>query len=124
VLPETVITLSIEVEQVPWVGLDNRATIENLGGGIHNMSLRFGFMQTPNVPSSMRRALEHHEIPFDPGTASYFVGRETLLPTGPARMMRWRKVLFEFLSRNVPTATTYFHIPPNQVVELGAQIAL
>ena len=67
---------------------------------------------------------EDHGIPFSEGTASYFVGRETLLPTGPSKMMKWRKMLFEVLSRNVPTATSYFRIPPNQVVELGAQIEL
>jgi KUP system potassium uptake protein len=81
-------------------------------------------MQTPNVPANLRRACEDAGIPFDSGAASYFVGRETLLPTGPGRMFTWRKILFEVLSRNVPTATTYFRIPPNQVVELGAQIAL
>ncbi len=124
VLPETVITLSVEVEPVPWVGQDERATVMDLGGGIHNVSLHFGFMQTPNVPSALRRTLEEHHVPFEAGSASYFVGRETLLPTGPGRMMSWRKVLFEVLSRNVPTATAYFRIPPNQVVELGAQIAL
>jgi KUP system potassium uptake protein len=124
VLQENVIALSIEVEPVPWVGKDEAATVKELGSGIHNVSLHFGFMQTPNVPVALSRLFEDHRLPFDPGTASYFVGHETLLPTGPGRMLRWRKVLFEFLSRNVPNATTYFRIPPNQVIELGAQIAL
>ena len=106
VLPETVIALSIAAEPVPWVGAEKRATLHHLGGGIHRVCLHFGFMQTPNVPVALRHVLDDHEISFDQGAASYFVGRETLLPTGPGRMMRWRKVLFEVLSRNVPTATT------------------
>jgi len=124
VLPETVITLSVEVVPRPWVKFEDRAQVEALGGGIYRICLEFGFMQTPQVPANLRRVCEEHDVPFDAGAASYFVGRETLLPTGPGRMMRWRKVLFEVLSRNVPTATSYFRIPPNQVVELGAQIAL
>ena len=55
---------------------------------------------------------------------TYFVGREHFLPTGPGKVARWRKRLFEVLSRNVPPATDAFGIPPGRVVELGAQVAL
>ena len=53
---------------------------------------------------------------------SYYVGRTRLLPTGPAPMMKWRKLLFGFLARNARSATEYFRIPADRVVELGAQI--
>ena len=53
---------------------------------------------------------------------SFYLGRETLLPSGRSGMARWRKSLFVLMSRNAPTATTFFGLPPNRVVELGTQI--
>jgi KUP system potassium uptake protein len=80
-------------------------------------------METPNVPSILRRA--HKEgVPYAPERTSYFLGRETLLATGESKMMRWRKTLFSFVSRNSRSATQYFGIPPDRVVELGMQISL
>ena len=57
-----------------------------------------------------------------PSETSYYLGRERLLSTGPSRMPRWRKKLFGFMSRNAQSATEFFGIPPNRVIELGAQI--
>jgi KUP system potassium uptake protein len=60
----------------------------------------------------------------EPAKTSFYLGRETLLTTGSSRMPRWRKTLFAFMSRNAANPTTFFRIPPNRVVELGAQIRL
>jgi KUP system potassium uptake protein len=67
-------------------------------------------------------ACRAHGLAVDPRTASYYLGRETLLSTGRSRMPRWRKWLFAFISRNARPATAYFGLPPNRVVELGMQI--
>jgi KUP system potassium uptake protein len=55
---------------------------------------------------------------------TYYLGRETLLPTGPSRLSRWRKRLFIVMARNAVTASAFFGLPPNRVVEMGAQIQL
>jgi KUP system potassium uptake protein len=63
-------------------------------------------------------------VPYAPERTSYFLGRETLLATGTGSMHRWRKALFSFVSRNARSATQYFEIPADRVVELGMQIDL
>jgi KUP system potassium uptake protein len=68
------------------------------------------------------KAAEAHGIALPPMGTSYYLGQERLVLTGHARMMRWRKKLFAFMSRNARSATEFFMLPPNRVVELGAQI--
>jgi len=80
-------------------------------------------METPNVPKIMKLAAGCG-LPEDPAKMSFYLGRETLLTTGTSRMMRWRKSLFSFMSRNAANPTTFFGIPPNRVVELGSQVRL
>jgi KUP system potassium uptake protein len=84
----------------------------------------YGFMQTPNVPQIMQEVARSFGVPYEPGRTSYFLGRETLLTHGDSKMFRWRKALFSFISRNARSATQYFGIPPDRVVELGMQINL
>ncbi|MCL2449460.1 MAG: potassium transporter Kup, partial [Polyangiaceae bacterium] len=123
VLHETVVLLSVEVETIPEVPEDRRVSVTGLGRGFYRVTVRFGFMVTPNVPTIMRRAAKLG-VPCDPARTSYFLGRETLLATGNTNMLRWRKALFSFVSRNARSATQYFGIPPDRVVELGLQITL
>jgi len=95
-----------------------------LGQGFFQITAHYGFMQTPNVPQILVDAARYYGVPYVPERTSYFLGRETLLTTGASRMFRWRKALFSFLSRNARSATQYFGIPPDRVVELGVQINL
>jgi KUP system potassium uptake protein len=124
VLHETVVILSIISESVPEVHGADRTTVRNLGRGLYQVVARCGFMETPNVPRIMRDAARQHGLPSTPARTSYFLGRETLLTSGESRMFRWRKTLFSFISRNARSATQYFGIPPDRVVELGMQINL
>jgi KUP system potassium uptake protein len=71
----------------------------------------------------MRRA-ERLGLKIIPEITSYYLGRETLLTTGKSKMRHWRKTLFALMSRNTPTPTTYFGLPPGRVVELGVQVEL
>ncbi len=123
VLHEQVVLLCIQSERVPEVPLDRRVEVTDMGQGIFQVVARFGFMQTPNVPSVMETC-KKHGIRYEVNNTSYYLGRETLLTTGRARMSRWRKALFAFLSRNARPATAYFGLPPNRVVELGMQVDL
>jgi KUP system potassium uptake protein len=97
--------------------------VTDLGRGFFQITAHYGFMETPNVPRIMRIAVKHG-VPYSPERTSYFLGRETLLTTGDSKMFRWRKALFSFISRNARSATQYFGIPPDRVVELGMQISL
>jgi KUP system potassium uptake protein len=124
VLPRTVICTSVHILPSPWVPQAARSVVEALEHGFWRIELRFGFMQSTNVPAALRRVCSEHGIPFREEHTSYFVGREHFLPTGTGKMARWRKIMFEVMSRNVTTATDAFDIPPNRVVELGAQVAL
>jgi KUP system potassium uptake protein len=124
VLHEQVILLYIITESVPDVPLAERVEIKELGLGFYQVVARYGFMQSPNVPRIFVRCAELG-LHVSQDETSYFLGRETLLTTGRASaMMRWRKSLFAFLSRNARPATAFFGIPPNRVVEMGMQVEL
>lgn len=122
-LLENVVLLSVLSENVPNVPEDERVTVTELGSGFWRVIARFGFMESASVPKVMARARDLG-VPADKRDTTYFLGRERLLPTGKARMARWRKKIYIFMSRNSRTATEYFAIPPNRVVELGAQLEM
>jgi KUP system potassium uptake protein len=124
VIHQTVVLLSVISETVPEVRSRDRVTARSLGHGFYQVTARYGFMQTPNVPQLMDQVATHHGIPYEPARTSYFLGRETLLTSGDSKMFRWRKGLFSFISRNARSATQYFGIPPDRVVEIGMQINL
>jgi KUP system potassium uptake protein len=124
VLHETIVLLSVMTETVPEVRNSERLAVKSMGRGFYQVTGHYGFMQTPNVPQLMSDAAQYFGVPFVPGRTSYFLGRETLLPTGDSKMFRWRKALFSFISRNARSATQYFGIPADRVVELGMQIDL
>lgn len=123
VLHERVILLTINSAHVPTVPNENRLQVEQLGGGVYRLIATFGFMETPNVPQLLDEAFHAELIPPSP-SITYYLGRETLIPSGEAHMMRWRKYLFAFLSKNSQSATGYFGLPPGQVVEIGVQVLL
>jgi KUP system potassium uptake protein len=121
VLHEQVVLLSIRTADVPDVDEEETMTIEPLGQGFFRVTVTYGFMETPNVPAIMS-FLNARGIRTRPMETSYYLGRERLLPIGKGRMMGWRKKIFVFMSRNARSATEFFNIPPNRVVELGTQI--
>jgi len=121
VLHRQVVVLSISVADEPWVAVDEQVKVEDFGKGFFRVVASLGFMQTPNVPALLLQARKQGLV-CEPSTTSYYLGRETLLPDGSSRLMRWRKVLFSFISKNAQSATAYFGIPPGRVVELGMQL--
>jgi KUP system potassium uptake protein len=121
VLHQQVILLSIRTADVPDVDEEETLEVHDLGQGFWRVNATYGFMETPNVPQIMS-FLAAHGIKARPLDTSYFLGRERLLPTGESRMARWRKQTFIVMSRNARSATEFFNIPPNRVVELGTQI--
>jgi KUP system potassium uptake protein len=119
-LHEQIVLLTVENVAVPEVADDARSTIVDKGHGVVHVTLRYGFMEHPDVPL----ALKATNLALDPARTSYYLGRETLLTDGPSKMAGWRKWLFVFISRNARPATSYFALPANRVVELGQQIDL
>jgi KUP system potassium uptake protein len=123
VLHEQVVLLTVEVSRVPEIPSERRLTVVPLASGFSHVTVRYGFMQQPDVVRALRGAAAEG-LTIDLARTSYYLGRETLLPTGRSRMWRWRKALFAFVSRNARPATDYFGLPPNRVVELGMQVHL
>ena len=121
VLHQQVVLLSIVSAAVPEVEDSERLQVTPLEHGFFRVTAEYGFMETPNVPRVLAMS-ERFGLRARPGDTSYFLGRERLIATGRSPMLRWRKKLFSFLSRNARSATEFFGIPPNRVVELGAQI--
>jgi KUP system potassium uptake protein len=124
VLHENVVLLSIASEQTPYVDAAKRIAVEELGHGFWRIVGRFGYMETPNVPDLLAATAglgPRIELP----RTTYYLGRETLLTGSRAKgLRRWQMRLFSIVSRNSMSATAYFGIPPNRVVELGMQIDL
>jgi len=123
VLHDKVILFTIVTKDTPNVPTSERLTIEDLGQGFYRLICRYGYMEKPNVPKMMALA-SRMGLKTEPATTTFYMGRETLLTSGDSRMMKWRKGLFAFMARNAQSPMAYFGIPPNRVVELGAQIEL
>jgi KUP system potassium uptake protein len=123
VLHQQVVLLTIAFDQTPFVAPAQRIQVEELGQGFFRLAAHFGYMETPNVPELLAAA-RSRGLAIEPARTTYYLGRETLIAGNGGGMNRWRKHLFGFLSRNSLSATAYFGIPPNRVVELGMQIEL
>ncbi len=122
VLHERIVLLTVITERVPFVADSERMKVEPLEKGFTEMSLHFGFAEAPAVPA----ALEAHraEFPIDVDETSFFLGRETPIPTIRPELPVWREKLYAFMGRNAVSASDYFQIPPKRVVELGTQVEL
>jgi KUP system potassium uptake protein len=123
VLHEKVVLLTIVTEEIPYVSDEEQTEIRELGGGLYRIIARYGFVETPNVPELLAN-LDLPQLKFDPDSTTFFLGRETLLATERPGMAIWREKLFAWMTRNAQAAPLYFRLPPNRVVELGAQIEL
>jgi KUP system potassium uptake protein len=123
VLHQRVILMTVESLAVPEVRVPERLEVIDLGEGLYRVVLRHGFMETPRIAAALASQPVGGE-PVDLGRTSFYLGRETILPSGSGRMARWRKRLFGLMARNAETATLFYGLPPNRVVELGTQVAL
>jgi len=122
VLHETVVLVAVQTSNVPRVPQVRRATVHDLGEGFVQVVLHFGFMDEPDVPRALADIVDP-EFGFDPEDATYFLGRETIIVKGRP-LERWRTSLFSLMHRNSSSAVQYFRLPPEQVIEIGKQVAL
>lgn len=124
VLHESTIFVSVIIETVPRVPIEDRLEITKMGKTFHQVYIRFGFMEEPDVPAALLRCKDQG-LEFDPMQVSYFLSRETILPSSEIKGMAiWRERLFEFLFRNASSAANFFKLPTARVVELGSRVMI
>ena len=120
-LHRTNILLKVESQSTPYVEPDDRLVLERIDDRFLKACLRYGYMDTIDVPSDLARS---KGLLAGPGGTSFFVGRSAIRFATKPSLPRWMTVLYMFLHRNAADPTAYFSIPPNRVVELGSQIEL
>jgi len=123
VLHERNLILTVNYREVPWVPPSERVTVQALGNDFWRVTLHFGFMDTPDVPQALTLA-EAQGLKVPAFETSYFLSRETVVPTPGIGMAGWRERMFAALSRNARSAAEYFRLPDNTVVELGTRVQI
>jgi KUP system potassium uptake protein len=124
VLHECNVLLTVETRGVPFVNPGERLVIETIGTDFHRATVRFGFMETPDVPLALMRSSDGGGMCFDPMDTTYFASRETIVARPRRGMPVWRDRLFAFMHRNAAPATDFFRIPTTRLVELGAPVEI
>ncbi|MCD7097442.1 potassium transporter Kup [Stenotrophomonas sp. MMGLT7] len=124
VLHERNVFLNVETLQVPYASSRQRLKIESIGDDFYRVIVRFGFMETPDVPLALTRSCDQGGVIFDPMDTTYFASRETVVASANRGMPVWRDKLFALMHRNAAPATGFFRIPGNRLVELGAQVEI
>src|SRR5574340_851610 len=121
VIHERVVFLHVMTEDVPYVPEIDRVQVEKLGEGFFRVIVRYGFKDEPDIPAALAMCAEHG-LKIEMMETSFFLSRETLIARPGAGMVWWREKLFVWMFRNAGSATDFFKIPANRVVELGAQV--
>ncbi len=134
-LHERVVLLSVVTEESPKVAEAERIEFRELGAGFYAVVASYGFMESPDVPTVLQ-GLSRFGLAAKLVETTFYLGRETVIPTRATRAKRaalrarglwmalWRKKLFAVMSRNAQSATAFFGLPPNRVVEMGAQVQI
>ena len=123
VLHERVVILTVSIDDAPYVDPGRRCEYHDLGDGFYRAILHYGFMEEPNVPEGLK-GLSRCGGEFDMMSTSFFLSRQTLLPSENPGMPLWREKIFAWMLRNAATAMEFFRLPTNRVVELGSQVRI
>ena len=123
VLHERVVILTINIADVPFVGPHKRCEMTDLGDGFYRAVLNYGFMEETDVPQGLK-TMERCGGEFDMMHTSFFLSRQTLIPSDHPGMSIWREKVFAWMLRNAASAMDFFKLPTNRVVELGSQLEI
>jgi KUP system potassium uptake protein len=123
VLHERNVILTVKFHEVPWVPFSERVQVEPLARGFWRVTVNYGFKNTPDIPQALTLCREHG-LEVDDFTTSYFLSRETVVPTGGQGMAHWRERLFAAMSRNAGGVAEFFRLPNNAVIELGTRVQI
>ena len=117
--------LTVDTLNVPYAPKEKRLKIESIAGDdFYRVMIRYGFMETPDVPLALMRSCDQCDLVFNPMDTTYFASRETIVAGYHRGMPIWRDKLFALMHRNAAPATGFFRIPGNRLVELGAQVEI
>jgi len=122
VLHETNVILGVRTLDAAYAEPDERCSTEDLGNGFRRMTLRFGFAEEPDVPAALVHSV--CGMQFDMMDTTFFSSRETLVAAEHVGMPLWRDKIFAFMARNATSATDFFRIPGNRLVELGTKVEI
>ena len=123
VLHATNLFVTVRNHEVPWIGLDKRIEIERLGHDCWQVLINYGFKNDPDVPKALQQ-LKGRGVALDPMMTSYFLSRDTVVPTLGDGMAQWREKLFAQMHHNASSAADFLNLPSNSVVELGSKIEI
>ncbi|HEY2744142.1 MAG TPA: KUP/HAK/KT family potassium transporter, partial [Polyangia bacterium] len=123
-LPERIVLLRVEFEHAPRVAVGDCAVVEQESEGVFRITLRAGFMERPNLIARLCEAPATCKLGLERPDVTFFIGRETFLATDEGEMGRISESLFSFLYKVASSATTYFGLPPDRVMEVGMHIDL
>jgi len=123
VLHEQNLFVTVQHHEVPWIGFDRRCEIEPLGHDCWQVTLHFGFKNEPDVPEALK-LLEGRGVNLEEMETSYFLSRDTVIPTFGGGMAMWREKLFASMHRNASAAADFLSLPTNRIVELGSKVEI
>lgn len=123
VLHERVVFLTVYLHDVPWVPFTERVQIHDLGHNCYQLDMHYGFKNEADIPKALELSNEQG-FDFNMMETSFFIARQTVIPTPGSGMALWRERLFAGMSRNARDAADYYHIPANRVIELGTQVEI
>ena len=115
--------VTVRSHEIPWVGLDKRLQVEQLGHDCWQVVINYGFKNDPDVPGALTQ-LKGHGCPVDPMSTSYFLSRDSIVPTVGGGMSTWREKLFAQMHLNASAAADFLNLPSNSVVEMGSKIEI
>ena len=115
--------VTVRNHEVPWIGLDQRLKVQPLGHDCWQVVVHYGFKDDPDIPSALHQ-LRGQGCDLEPMTTSYFLSRDTIIPTIGSGMAPWREKLFAQMHHNASGAADFLHLPSNAVVELGSKIEI
>jgi KUP system potassium uptake protein len=123
VLHERNVILTVQTAEEPRVADSERLVMETVNPDFKKITIRYGFMESPNVPKALG-ICRKLGVKFDIMSTSFFLGRRSVVVSAQSGMPLWQDKVFIFLMRNAANPTDFFHIPPGRVVELGAQVTV
>jgi len=123
VLHEYNLFVTVKHHEVPWIGFDKRLQMKPLGHDCWQVTLHFGFKNDPDVPEALK-LLEGRGVPMDEMDTSYFLSRDSVIPTFGDGMALWREKLFATMHRNAAAAADFLNLPANRIVELGSKVEI
>jgi KUP system potassium uptake protein len=123
VLHEQNLFVTVQSHEVPWIGFNRRCEVESLGRDCWQVTLHFGFKNDPDVPEALK-LLKGRGVVLDDMETSYFLSRDTVIPTFGGGMAMWREKLFASMHRNAANAADFLNLPTNRLVELGTKVEI